>query len=278
MKEVLKKIRPLLMVVTPALFGLFIFSQSPALTESIYSAFLYPIITRIVTFLFGWLPFSLSEIIVVLILPALILLIFQIFRKKITILRTLYLLLFVLSSLFSWFYVSWGFNYLRQPMTERLQISSAAADSTLLKQALQEEIDQANASYLVYKNFSKKDIEEKVEKAYKLVEKQLKISFPGGIRHPKKMLIHAILNKTMTSGIFSPFFHEVHVNEELLPIEYPFILAHEKAHQMGIANEAEANFLAYLVCTATPDRDLNYSAHFSLLGKILRRAYRTVVD
>ena len=32
------------------------------------------------------------------------------------------------------------------------------------------------------------------------------------------------------------------------------------------------------MCTATPDRELNYSAHFSHLGKILRRAYRTVAD
>ncbi len=278
MKTLIKTVRPLLFITAPVFFGLLIFSRSAEITEKIYAEFLYPGITRIMTFFFGWIPFSISELLVISLIPALVFLLFQIFRKKITLWRTVYLFLFSLSVIFSWFYLSWGFNYLRQPMTQRLAISPSAADSSLIKKALQEEIIQANAAYIVYKNFNKNKIEAEIEKGYSIVGKELGLLLPVGIRQPKKMFVHAILNRTMTSGIFSPFFHEVHVNEELLPIEYPFILAHEKAHQMGIANEAEANFLAYLVCTFSDNPALNYSASFNHLGKLLRRAYGTIAD
>ncbi|KAA3619474.1 MAG: DUF3810 domain-containing protein [Calditrichaeota bacterium] len=278
MKNFIKSILPLFYISFPTVLGLLVFSSNPELTEKVYSDFLYVGITRIITFLFGWIPISISELLLVLLIPALIFLIILVILKRMKPLRGLYVLIFSLCTLFSWFYFSWGFNYLRQPMTERLAISSAVADSTLIKQALQSELDNANKSYLVYANFDKEGIEAEIEKMYMIVEQQLGIKLPQGIRQPKKLQIHAILNKTMTSGIFSPFFHEVHVNQELLPIQYPIVLAHEKAHQMGIANEAEANFLAYLVCTSSENPQLRYSAHFSQVSKLLRRAYTTIGD
>src|SRR5262249_4472246 len=42
---------------------------------------------------------------------------------------------------------------------------------------------------------------------------------------------------------------EVIVNPDVLPIERPFVVAHEWAHLAGYADESEANFVAWLVCT-----------------------------
>ena len=48
-------------------------------------------------------------------------------------------------------------------------------------------------------------------------------------------------------------------------MEYPFVLAHEKAHQFGITGEAEANFYAWLVCTGSESKQLQYSANLVAL-------------
>ena len=45
-----------------------------------------------------------------------------------------------------------------------------------------------------------------------------------------------------------PFFLEVIVNPDVLPIERPFVVAHEWAHLAGYADESEANFVAWLTC------------------------------
>jgi hypothetical protein len=102
--------------------------------------------------------------------------------------------------------------------------------------------------------------------------------FPKGNRRPKTLLVNFWLNKTLTSGFFSPIFHEVHLNADLLPFEYPFALAHEKAHQMGYASEAEANFWAFLACTGSDDPRLRYSGLRAVLGHFLGQARRRLRD
>ena len=49
-------------------------------------------------------------------------------------------------------------------------------------------------------------------------------------------------------GMTDPFFLEVIVNPDVLPVERPFVLAHEWAHLAGYADESEANFVAWLTC------------------------------
>lgn len=41
----------------------------------------------------------------------------------------------------------------------------------------------------------------------------------------------------------------------------PFVTIHEMAHQRGYAQEDEANFIAYVLCTKHPDVDFQYSSN-----------------
>ena len=79
------------------------------------------------------------------------------------------------------------------------------------------------------------------------------------------MLFSSYFAKSGISGYFGPFFNEVHLNSYLLPDDYPFLLAHEKAHQFGISNEAEANLTAFIICTTSDDQRLQYSGYLFLL-------------
>jgi hypothetical protein len=112
-----------------------------------------------------------------------------------------------------------------------------------------------------------------IEQSYAEVFEELDMAHVPGHWPPKFLLVPALLDYTLTSGIFGPFFHEVHLNSHLLPTELPFILAHEKAHGLGFARESEASFLAVLVCLRSSNQAVRYSAYFALLGSLMNRYY-----
>ena len=82
------------------------------------------------------------------------------------------------------------------------------------------------------------------------------------------------MSKVGVSGYMGPFFSEFNVNAELLNVEYPFTYAHELAHRLGIAGEAEANLYAYLVTVSSSQPGIRFSGYFSMLGYVLSNAYR----
>jgi hypothetical protein len=86
------------------------------------------------------------------------------------------------------------------------------------------------------------------------------------------MIFSSFYGKLGVSGYFGPFFNEIHVNSYLLPMDYPFVLAHEKAHQFGITSEAEANLVAFIICVKSGDLRLKYSGYQSLLFYFLKDA------
>lgn len=62
------------------------------------------------------------------------------------------------------------------------------------------------------------------------------------------------------TGFFFPFTGEANVNTDSPPAFFASTVAHELAHQRGVAKEQEANFVAVLVCLRNDDPDYTYSA------------------
>ena len=50
------------------------------------------------------------------------------------------------------------------------------------------------------------------------------------------------------AGMTDPFFLEALIASDLLPVERPFVIAHEWSHVAGLADEGEANFAGWLTC------------------------------
>lgn len=88
------------------------------------------------------------------------------------------------------------------------------------------------------------------------------------------MLFSSFFSKLGVSGYFGPFFNEIQLNRLNLPMDYPFVLAHEKAHQFGFTSESEANFVAFVICTRSEDQQVRYSGFQSVLLYFLRDASR----
>ena len=91
---------------------------------------------------------------------------------------------------------------------------------------------------------------------------------------PKRSLLNIYFKLTAIEGMVDPIFLEVLVNQDVLPFERPFIVAHEWGHLAGRANESEASFLGWLTCMDGPPW-ARYSAWISLLRRHHGRPART---
>lgn len=80
----------------------------------------------------------------------------------------------------------------------------------------------------------------------------------------KPIVLSGIMTYTHISGVYSFFTGESNVNTNYPDYIVAFSAAHELAHQRGIARENEANFIAYLVCTASDDDFLRYSGYLNM--------------
>ena len=74
---------------------------------------------------------------------------------------------------------------------------------------------------------------------------------------------------THISGLYSFFTGEANINFNYPDFVIPFTVAHEMAHQRGIAREDEANFVAFLVCINSENDYVRYSGLFNVLEYLL---------
>ena len=174
--------------------------------------------------------------------------------------------------LYVFFYLVWGFNYFRPKIETRVGWAKPKADEAVFRSILDSIIVHTNSSYNSVSSSDYPEIDQLVEESYRKNSRELGINYPNGSRRPKTMLLSSFFAKSGVSGYFGPFFNEIHLNYYLLPIEYAFVLAHEKAHQFGITNEAEANMAAFVVCTTSGDRRLQYSGYVNLMVYFLSDA------
>lgn len=73
-----------------------------------------------------------------------------------------------------------------------------------------------------------------------------------------------MLNYLGIQGYYNPLSGEGQFNRFIPDFMHPFVIAHEMAHQAGIAAEDDANLLAYIICSESDVLPIRYSAHFNL--------------
>ncbi len=112
------------------------------------------------------------------------------------------------------------------------------------------------------------ELSDKIEEAYaRYAEKNDWLSTYRA--NAKQIALSDYMTYTHISGIYTPYTGEANVN-----VNYPdFIvvstMAHEKAHQKGIAPENEANVLAMVVLCESGDAYLEYCGYMSVYSELL---------
>lgn len=93
---------------------------------------------------------------------------------------------------------------------------------------------------------------------YKSVEEQFPfLTFQDVM--PKRMIFSKLMSAMNFTGVYCPFTGESNLNIDAPACFIPATIAHELAHQRGIASEQECNFLAVLVSVSCGDPVYEYS-------------------
>lgn len=245
----------------------------PGEVEHYYSRGIYPVIAGAISMISNLIPWSLWDVFWIGTLLWALTGVVLMIMKRISIKRFLVRIAQSLALFYSLFYLTWGFNYFRPGIATRLGWNEVKPFEEDFRVVLDSLIKRTNLSYTPIEESGTGEIEVLLEESYMEKSPLLGLSYPNGSRSPKTILVSSYFAKSGVSGYFGPFFNEVHVNQYQLPVDYPFTLAHEKAHQFGIANEAEANLTAFIVCTGSPDKRLQYSGYIHLLLYFLNEAY-----
>ncbi|MFQ5637519.1 MAG: DUF3810 domain-containing protein [bacterium] len=249
-----------------------ILAQFPEFVERYYSNGLYPVLTWIMTNITARFHFSLSEFMLwFVILIGIPFIIHRIRKKSLTAGRVVLNLITTVAVVYVWFYLFWGLNYYRQPLKSKLRLDEVSLSIGAFDSTLTQIIKKCNNLSFSYSILEIEQIIAEIDSSYDSAFDTLRLKKIPSQQRLKSFAFNWMLNKTMTSGWFSPWFHEVHTNSDLLIFELPFVIAHEKAHQKGFTSETEANFIAFLVCTNSDDPLCQYSGYFHTLNLFILR-------
>ena len=83
---------------------------------------------------------------------------------------------------------------------------------------------------------------------------------------PKAIALSEPMTYTHISGVYTFMTGESNINTNYPDFLIPFTMAHEMAHQRGIAREDEANFVAFLVCIGSNDDYIRYSGYANMIN------------
>ncbi len=246
-----------------------VLAKYPHETEIFYSNGLYKLIAIVLSRYSSLFPFSLDDIFLTSLILFLIAIIVALILKRKHIKTILPIFLKVIASFYIAFYWLWGFNYFRQDIYNRLNIEPSQITHEDFNAVFNKLIVETNNLRISFADFNKLAIDSIVEESYAKNAQFLNVSYPLGKRKPKNVTASKFFSASGIGGYFGPFFNEIHINKYMHPLQYPMVLAHEKAHQFGITSEAEANFYAWYICKHTNSNQIRYSANLYMLFHFL---------
>jgi hypothetical protein len=140
----------------------------------------------------------------------------------------------------------WGLNYRRVPLEQKLDYDSSRLTRTAAVSFANTAVGAINDGYA---GAHASPVDTRVlETSFADAQKALGATRIAVTGIPKRSLLTLYFRRAAIDGMTDPFFLEIIVNTDILEFERPFVVAHEWAHLAGYANEAEANFVAWLTC------------------------------
>ena len=270
----------------------------------IYTTRIYPIIGTLLSPISGFFPFAVGDIFIALSIAWVIFYpIYEIGlrkklarryffltakrgsypKKKVVFGRVAEYLLWV----YAWFYIAWGLNYSQPNIYDRIGMKPVEVSEAKFKAFAYQYADSLNAlsissdiagSSIFSDSIVDDGLKNRVRDAFMNVYN--KIGYKEGINapfnqhpHAKTMLFTPLSSMSGVTGSMGPFFCEFTLNGDTLPHDYPATYAHEFAHFLGVANEGEANFYSYIVCTASADKQVRFSGYYHIFFHVLNNVF-----
>lgn len=252
--------------------------------ENNYSTGAYVFISRFFRFLFGWIPFSIGDVVYFL---AACWLLYKIiknlklaFQKKFSVeilWRKFTKLIFLACIIYIVFNLFWGINYNRKGIAYQLQLSTVEYDTSDLIHLQSLLLDKVNSTkkIIVLNNSSYPQQAELFSKARECyAETQKMFPFLKYKNISVKSSLYGMLGNYLGyTGYYNPFTGEAQVNTTVPLFLQPDIAVHEMGHQLGYAKEDEASFAGYLAARNSTDTVFQYSTYLSLYMYANRDVY-----
>ena len=270
----------------------------------IYTTRIYPIIGTLLSPISGFFPFAVGDIFIALSIAWVIFYpIYEIGlrkklarryfflaakkgcypKKKVVFGRVAEYLLWV----YAWFYIAWGLNYSQPNIYDRTGMKPVEVSEAKFKAFAYQYADSLNAlsissdiagSSIFSDSIADDGLKNRVRDT--VLKEYNKIGYKEGINapfnqhpHAKTMLFTPLSSMSGVTGSMGPFFCEFTLNGDILPHDYPATYAHEFAHFLGVANEGEANFYSYIVCTASADKQVRFSGYYHIFFHVLNNVF-----
>ena len=168
------------------------------------------------------------------------------------------------------FLLSFGFNYQRPLLFELLGYEQRRAQTSELESLGEDIVRGVNENYLEAHVEGRKtpdsvEMKALLKESFETIQ-ELSLLPRGEFTTPKPFYFSDILTRLGISGFYFPYTGEPHYNADAPDFQIAFSMAHEMAHQRGVARESEANFVAYLVCVNSRDPYIRYSGYRNGLG------------
>ena len=261
-------------------------SWYPGFVERNYSQGLYPVITKVQRFLFGWIPFSVGDLLYGFLIIVFLYKAFKFFKlmimKKLN--RKYFVValqqsIFILLFFYVFFNILWGLNYNRQGIAYQLKLEVkeySLEDLDTLTNVIQSRVNY----YAQFVTEAQRDSFNKKSRLFSSAveaydEAAKKYSFlkyrPKSI---KPSLFSYLGNYLGFQGYYNPFSGEGQVNTTVPRFLEPYVTTHEMAHQLGYGKESEANFVGFLACRSYNSNVFRYSVYFDMYRYAIGEIYR----
>ena len=273
-----------------ALLLIILFIKSSVYWSLEYTFRFYPYIGWMLSHISGIFPFAIGDLFIALSISWVILYpVYQICIKKklikkgwlrqdATLLKKRMVFCHVAEYLlwvYAWFYLAWGLNYSQPIIFVRMRMMPAKVSKQTLRDFTNRYVDSINylSESISYKDL-KKRTQDEVLHGYNQLPLRMGINSPFN-QHPrvKTMVFTPLSSMAGVTGSMGPFFCEFTLNGDILPHDYPATYAHEFAHFLGVANEGEANFYSYIVCTVSADKLVRFSGYYHIFFHVLNNVF-----
>lgn len=258
----------------------------PSLVEKQYSQCLYPPMGKTFRWLLGWIPFSVGDVLVGVLIFWLVWQLIKGIRtwkagsatQKGTWRRTT-MIFWCLGWAYVLFHFFWGFNYYRKGSAWLLNIQAEAYTQTDVDTLLTtldarlQAICSDSAMIERAKTNNRKKLQTQALLSWQQAAHQysfMNFSQPS----LKPNLLGPLQSYTGYGGYIFPYTGEAQVDFYVPAYVLPFTVCHEMAHQQGFGSESEANMIGFLAARASSNPVFVYSAYADMYEYTLREMYR----
>lgn len=251
-----------------------------------FNRYISSAVRTFLAYLTGWIPFSLAEYIVIL-LPLILVVLASIgMRRYADTWRGVFVfcgaVLSAAGLIFSIFTLGFAPAYRGTTLDEKLGLSREDVsteelyDTALMlaeaAKAEYEDVTYSSSTHFSVMPYNYNKMNDLLIEAYDTVcdEYTFIARLDSNI---KPIMLSDAMSYTHITGVYTFFTGEANLNVAFPDHTLPYTAAHELSHQRGIAREDEANFMAFIVCTASDDAYIRYCGYINLYDYVASALY-----